>query len=262
MARQHIIRHLPACLLAPLLPFAGISFAAKLEFNRDVRPILSDRCFSCHGPDRAARKSALRLDLESSAKADQGKGRFGIVPGDAARSEVFKRVSSDNRTLRMPPAYMGHDRLSDRDIETIRRWIEEGAEYQPHWSFLPPKRPSPPEVKDAGWMRNAIDRFILARLEREGLAPSPEADRARLLRRVTLDLTGLPPTPAEIDAFLRDSSANAYETRGGPAAGVAALCRADGDPVAGSGPLCRHQRLSIGRPARHVALARLGDRRL
>ncbi|MFN0166564.1 MAG: DUF1553 domain-containing protein [Bryobacteraceae bacterium] len=194
-----------ALLAATALP------AANLEFNRDVRPILSGRCFTCHGPDRNTRKSALRLDLEASAKAGLGKGRRGIVPGSPARSEVYKRIVSTSKTLRMPPAYAGHDALTPRDIGVIERWIEQGAAYQKHWSFLPPERPSIPAISGTG-PRNAIDHFLLARLEREGLRRMPEADRPTLIRRLSLDLTGLPPTPAEALAFLNDASPQAYET--------------------------------------------------
>jgi hypothetical protein len=172
--------------------------AQKVEFNRDIRPILSDKCFTCHGPDQANRKSPLRLDIESAAKAELGRGRFALVPGNPGRSEVYRRITSENKVLRMPPEYLGRERLKDGEIELIRRWIERGAEYQQHWSLIPPKRPAPPEVRDGSRVRNEIDRFVLSRLEREGLQPSPEADRATLIRRVALDLTGLPPDPRDV----------------------------------------------------------------
>lgn len=187
--------------------------AQKLEFNRDVRPILSDRCYFCHGPDSSNRKTKLRLDREADAKAELRAGKFGIVPGKPEESEVYKRISSANKAMRMPPAYLGHDALPEKSVETLRRWIAEGAEYQPHWAFLAPRRPEAPANGDTGWARNAIDHFLLARLEREGLRPSPEADKRTLLRRVTLDLTGLPPTPADVDAFVADTSPDAYEQR-------------------------------------------------
>ncbi len=181
-----------------------------VEFNRDVRPILSDRCFTCHGPDKATRLSPLRLDTEAGALADLG-GRFAIVPGEPGRSEIIRRVSSDNAAQRMPPSYSGKDELTEREIDTIRRWIEQGAKWQNHWSFIVPKRPTMPAVENRDWPRNSIDYFVLARLEREGLTPSDEADRATLIRRVTLDVTGLPPTLSEVDDFLSDDSPNAYE---------------------------------------------------
>ena len=168
------------------LVFCAVAGAQVVEFNRDIRPILSDKCYMCHGPDAANRKTKLRFDTEAGAKQDLG-GRFAIVTGDPVRSEILRRITAeDKNALRMPPVYSGSARLSEREIGLIRRWIEQGASWQGHWSFLPPKRP-------AG---GRIDYFVRQRLEREGLKPSPEADRATLIRRVTLDLTGLPPTPA------------------------------------------------------------------
>jgi hypothetical protein len=194
------------------LALASLAGAAdSVEFNRDIRPVLSDKCFTCHGPDPGNRKTKLRFDQESGARIELSKGRFAIVPGDPAHSEMYLRVSSDNAAIRMPPAYAGAQKLSDREIGLIRRWIEEGAQWQKHWSFIPPKRPPQPEVREKNWPRNPIDAFVLSRLEREGLNPSPEVDRLTLIRRVTLDLTGLPPTPAEVDAFVRDPSPDAYE---------------------------------------------------
>jgi hypothetical protein len=182
-----------------------------VEFNRDIRPILSDKCFTCHGPDPATRKTKLRFDQETGAMIELAAGKRAFVPGVPAASEVFRRITTDNKILRMPPAYLGYPKLTDVEIDTIRRWIEQGAKWQPHWPFIPPKRPPLPEVRNQTWPRNPIDYFVLHRLEREGLAPSPEADRRTLIRRVTLDLTGLPPSPAEVDAFLGDSSPEAYE---------------------------------------------------
>jgi hypothetical protein len=183
--------------------------AADVEFNRDIRPILSDKCYACHGPDKAQRKTKLRFDNESGATQDLG-GRFAIVPGDTAKSEIIRRITAENPAMRMPPVYSPY-RLSEAEIGMIRRWIEQGAKWEKHWAFIPPKRAPVPEVQDRAQVRNPIDNFVFARLERDGLKPSPEADRTRLIRRVTLDLTGLPPTPAEVDAFLNDSSTDAYE---------------------------------------------------
>src|SRR6266446_1072045 len=182
------------------LAWPGI--AATVEFNRDIRPILSDKCYTCHGPDKGNRKSQLRFDNEAGAKADLG-GHFAIVPGDPGKSELVRRITADNKALRMPPVYSGVT-LSDREIGLIRDWIAQGAVWEKHWSFIPPKRREPPSVSKPQWVRNPVDAFVLQRLDREGLAPSPEADPALLIRRVTLDLTGIPPTPAEVDAFLRD----------------------------------------------------------
>src|SRR5579864_7160512 len=181
----------------------------EVEFNRDIRPILSDKCYTCHGPDKANRKSKLRFDTEAGAKQDLG-GHFAIVPGDQAASEMIRRITASNPAMRMPPVWSTY-RLNDREIALIRRWIEQGAKWEKHWAFIPPKRRPLPEVKDRDWPRNAVDSFVLAQLEREGLGHSPEADRERLIRRVTLDLTGLPPTPAEIDAYLTDTAPGAYE---------------------------------------------------
>ena len=182
-----------------------------VEFNRDIRPILSDKCYTCHGPDAANRKTKLRFDVESGAKIELAKGRMAIVPGDPSNSEVYRRITSTDTATRMPPAYMGREKLSDREIDLFRRWIEQGARWEQHWAFIPPKRPALPEVREKNWVRNAVDAFVLARLEQEGLPHSPEADRRTLIRRVSLDLTGLPPTPAEVQTFLNDTSTDAYE---------------------------------------------------
>ena len=181
------------------------------EFNRDIRPILSDRCFACHGPDKANRKTALRLDTEEGAFRELAGGGFAIVRGEPEKSILFRRITSDQEAVRMPPAYLGHDKLSEGEIGLIRDWIQQGAPWQKHWSLIPLQRPKVPQVRNWNWARNPIDSFILHRLEREGLRPSSEAERTTLIRRVTLDLTGLPPTPAEVDAFLNDPSPNAYE---------------------------------------------------
>ncbi len=193
--------------------FATFTEAAEppVEFNRDIRPIFSDKCYTCHGPDAANRKTKLRFDTEAGVKIELSKGRMAIVPGDASNSEVYRRVASIDTATRMPPAYMGREKLTDREIELIRRWIDQGAHWEQHWAFIPPKRPPLPEVQEKNWPRNAIDSFVLARLERDGLQHSPEADRRTLIRRVTLDLTGLPPSPVDVQAFLNDASPNAYE---------------------------------------------------
>jgi len=180
-----------------------------VDFAREVRPILAGNCFSCHGPDEGSRQRDLRLDVEEGPLADRAPfGGAVVVPGAADGSPLFHRITAADAAERMP---RGADALSDDEIETIRLWIDQGAEWQTHWAFVPPARPAPPAVADADWARNPIDGFVLARLEGEGLAPSPEADRATLLRRATLDLTGLPPTPGELAAFLNDDSPDAYE---------------------------------------------------
>ncbi len=177
-----------------------------ISFDRDVRPILSDSCFSCHGPDEKQRKARLRFDTKDGAFAKQGV----IVAGKSSESRLYKRIASSDPNTVMPPVASGH-KLTPQQIETVKRWIDDGANWTEHWAFIAPQRPELPSVKDATWVRNPIDNFILARLEKEGLKPSAEADKTTLLRRVTLDLTGLPPTPSEVDAFLADKSPNAYE---------------------------------------------------
>ena len=186
---------------------------ATIEFNRDIRPILSDKCFQCHGP--GMQQATLRFDQEQGAKRALSGGRFAIVPGDPANSRLIMRVTATSPAVRMPRSQNGAaagEPLSERQVALLTRWIEQGASWQKHWSFIPPQRPElPKDLKDANWVRNPIDAFVLQRLEREGLKPSAEADKATLLRRVSLDVTGLPPTPAELDVFLADRSPNAYE---------------------------------------------------
>ena len=185
--------------------------AKPVDFNRDIRPILSDTCFKCHGPDEHARMANLRLDETEGLFVDRGGYRI-IVPGHSAQSKLYQKISSKDDSFRMPPIYSGRT-LTPKQIELFKEWIEQGAKWDTLWSLVPPKRPHVPEVKDKTWARNPIDSFVLARLESEGLKSSPEADRATLLRRVYFDLTGLPPTPAELDAFLADRSPDAYEKR-------------------------------------------------
>ncbi len=181
-------------------------FAAPrpVDFNREVRPILSDKCFQCHGPDEKSRKAGLRLDVKDAAL-----GKV-IAPGSSAQSKIFQRVNHEKKALRMPPPYSGIV-LTDQEIALLQRWIDEGAKWETHWSYTAPKRVEPPAARLAGWAAHPIDRFVLARLDREGLKPSAETDRITLLRRVTFDLTGLPPSLAEIDAFLKDRAPGAYE---------------------------------------------------
>ena len=182
----------------------------KLDFNRDVRPILSDRCFACHGPDNEDRQAGLRLDLREAAIAPLESGLTAIVPGDLAKSEIIARITSSDPDVVMPPPRLNKP-ITPAEAEILKRWITEGAEYRGHWAFERVERPAVPEVKTTAWAKTPIDRFILARLEQEGLHPNPEADKVTLARRLALDLTGLPPVPADIDAFVADASPDAYE---------------------------------------------------
>jgi hypothetical protein len=185
------------------------SHAGTIEFNRDIRPVFSDTCFKCHGFDKQARKGDLRLDLPEDAFAAHKKGTP-IVPGRPEQSEAIKRLMSDDPDVIMPPAD-SKLAVTAAQKELIRRWVAEGAHYQPQWAFIPPAVAPVPEVTKRDWVRNPIDQFILARLEAAGLSPSAEADRRTLIRRVSFDLTGLPPTPAETEAFVSDTAPDAYE---------------------------------------------------
>ncbi|MDB5295132.1 MAG: Planctomycete cytochrome, partial [Phycisphaerales bacterium] len=194
-----------AAAAMPTTVLAAPRLAGPPDYNRDVRPILAENCFYCHGQDPNHRKADLRLDVRESALKLKA-----IVPGDAKASGLVERVLTDDADEQMPPPN-SHRTLSPTQKDILKRWVAGGAEYQPHWTFVAPVRPPLPDVKRAGWARNPIDRFVLAKLEAEGLAPSPEADRATLIRRVTLDLTGLPPAPADVDAFVADDSPSAYD---------------------------------------------------
>ena len=210
-------------------------FAADqpIEFNRDIRPILSDNCFACHGPDEKTRQAGLRLDVAEHAKAKLASGGIALVPGKLGESELARRIGTTDPSEQMPPMDSGKT-LTARQIELLKRWIEQGAEYQPHWSFVAPQRPVIPPVgrallpvhssqtedrtgksahptERAEWPLNPIDNFVLARLVRESLAPSPPAEKERLIRRATLDLTGVPPTIGDVDEFLADTVPDAYE---------------------------------------------------
>jgi hypothetical protein len=182
----------------------------RIDFNHDVIPILSNNCFKCHGPDAENRKSGLRLDRRDVATNPAELGKIAIVPSKPDESELVHRVFSTDDDERMPPPDSGK-RLSDAQKQTLRQWIAEGANYKAHWAFVPPEQPPLPSIKDRDWVKNPIDAFVLARLEAEGLKPSPEADKVTLCRRLYLDLVGLPPTPADVDAFVANSAADAYE---------------------------------------------------
>ncbi len=184
--------------------------AKALNFNRDVKPILSENCFKCHGPDAAVVAGNLRLDKFESATKDRN-GRKVIWPGKPDQSRIFKRIAAHDEAMLMPPTDSGLKRLTDQQIATLKQWIANGAVYEEHWSLVPPVLPVVPHVSNYRWGTNLIDRFVMARFEKEGLKPEPEADKATLIRRATLTLTGLPPTTAEIAAFDADKTAGAYE---------------------------------------------------
>ena len=184
--------------------------ARSIDFNRDIRPILAENCLACHGPDKSKRKAGLRLDLRADATARLESGKQAVVPGNAANSHLLQVIASTDPDEQMPPKKTGK-RLGPEQIELLRDWIVQGAEFKPHWSYVTPERPPLPPVVATNWPRNELDHFILARLEKAGLTPSSEAEKPTLVRRVTLDLTGLPPTVAEVDAFLADETPAAYE---------------------------------------------------
>lgn len=192
---------------------AKTSLPEKVDFNFHVRPILSDRCYACHGPDENARKGNFRIDIESSAFAalDSLGEHFGIVPGDLAKSKLVDRINSKDPDIMMPPPESNLT-LNNYEIEILKKWIAQGAEWKPHWAFQAPEKPSIPQVSDAKWPKNPIDNFILQRLDQEGLHPSEEATKEKLIRRLSFDLRGLPPTLAEIETFVKDESPNAYES--------------------------------------------------
>jgi hypothetical protein len=205
----------PRCwqFIAGLALLAGGGVCANaaddIDFNRDIRPILSENCFQCHGPDSGTREADLRLDRQEDALADRG-GYAAIVPGDIEASEFVRRITSEDEFELMPPAD-SHKSLKPEQIALLKRWVAEGAPWSPAWSYVPPKRHEPPTVKNESWSKNWIDRFVLARLEREGLSPNKPADPVTLVRRLYFDLTGLPPTPEVVEEFVADPSDAAYE---------------------------------------------------
>ena len=206
MLRFVLIAILVSCGLA------GPTLAAEpqaVDFTRQVLPLFADRCFACHGPDEKTREADLRLDLRASV-FERDADSLLIVPGKSRESPLYERVASHDPDLQMPPPSATRQ-LNPKEVDLIRQWIDQGADWQEHWAFISPVRPEVPDVSDADWPRNGIDRFILSRLDRESLEPSIEAKRETLIRRATLALTGLPPTPEEIDYFLQDSSPDSYE---------------------------------------------------
>ena len=180
--------------------------AGDVEYNRDIRPILRETCFRCHGPDSGSRKADLRLD-----KRDDAIKAGAITPGNIDKSELVNRILSDDPEEVMPPPALKKP-LTASQKDLLKKWVASGAEYQPHWAFLEAKKVEPPAAKDPRWSTNPIDRFLIAKMEEKGLKPSPEADRRTLARRLSLDLTGLPPAPPDVETFVNDQAPNAYET--------------------------------------------------
>ena len=198
------------CFFLIFVCVSGLTSRAEdLTYDRHIRPILAKHCFVCHGPDPDARQADLRLDQAESAYEDRG-GYAAIKPGDPAASELIVRVTTGDDDLRMPPSD-SHSPLSSNQIELLTAWIRGGAKYEAHWAFVPPKRPAIPEVDNAAWCRNPIDRFVLARMNSNGLSPSPQASRVELVRRLHLDLLGVTPTPGEVERFVNDDRPGAYE---------------------------------------------------
>lgn len=211
LMRKQIVCLIWLLMLTTNSPFVfGIEDGGTINFNRDIRPILSDKCFTCHGPDEQQRVNDLRLDRRDVAFAEHD-GQRAIVPGDLAASMLVQRITSTDPEMQMPPKDSGRQ-LTAAQIQLLTDWIQRGATWSEHWSFVPPQRQTPPLTQLQNWCRNPIDNFVLSRLEQSGLSPSAEATRHELIRRVSLDLTGLPPTPEELSAFLADQSHKAYET--------------------------------------------------
>jgi mono/diheme cytochrome c family protein len=188
---------------------ASVAAGEAPDFNREIRPILSRNCFACHGPDEHDRRGGLRLDDRAAATSELESGLTAIVPGKPAESELVARIRTTDADIVMPPPESNHV-LSVAQKDLLERWIAAGAPYAAHWAYVPPAAAAEPAVTDQAWARTWIDRFVLARLEAEGLTPAPDADKITLLRRVTFDLTGLPPTPAEVDAYLADTRPDSY----------------------------------------------------
>ncbi|MEO8498376.1 MAG: DUF1549 domain-containing protein, partial [Planctomycetota bacterium] len=205
-SKSYIILAAMSCLVAG---YASAQSGDAVTFNRDIRPILAEHCFQCHGFDEKQRQAELRLDVAEAAYADRD-GHIAIKPGEPDASQVWTRINSSDPDEVMPPPETKKT-LTAEQKDLLRRWIERGAMYQKHWAFEAPQQPAEPPVKNQDWVRNPIDRFILARLDQEGLAPQAEADRETLIRRVAFALTGLPPTIAEVDVYLADDSPQAYE---------------------------------------------------
>ncbi|HMH31478.1 MAG TPA: DUF1549 domain-containing protein, partial [Puia sp.] len=207
-----VIFYISSCFHNNKTDGAG-SLPNTVSYNFDIRPILSDKCYKCHGPDATHRQAHLRLDIVDSAYAPlkESKGLFAIVPGKPEQSELLKRITSPDISYSMPPADAHLGALTEREKKLFEKWIKQGAKYEKHWAFSVPKKTALPSIENKSWVKNEIDYFILHKIEQQGLSPNQEADKERLLKRVCLDLTGLPPTLDMMDKFLADKSNDAYE---------------------------------------------------
>ncbi len=206
-----VARYVAVTVAGLVIPSAGLSAENQpIDFSRDIRPILSRNCFACHGPDEHDRQAGLRLDDRDAAVAELDSGLRAILPGDPAASELVARIRESDPELLMPPPE-SHHILSESDKQLLERWIADGAVYAPHWAYVPPQAWPTPEPTDSDWPQSWIDAFVLMRLEQEGLPPSVDADPVTLIRRLHLDLTGLPPASAAVDAFLADASPAAFD---------------------------------------------------
>ena len=190
------------------VPALAVNTIEEVLFNEHVRPILSDNCFACHGPDADNQESPFRLDSQEASRMNLAKegepARFGIVPGKPEESTLLTRIQHPDPNERMPPVATKKKDITPEEIAILRQWILDGAEYKEHWAFVKPEKSAPPEVQNTAWVRNEIDRFILAKLEKLNIATSPEADKETLIRRVYMDLIGLPPTPEQIDTYVSE----------------------------------------------------------
>ena len=188
---------------------AEISKNLAINFNSDIRPILANNCYACHGPDQEKRMAGLRLDNEKAAKSILRSGHVAVAEKNIGKSSLISRITAKDDAIRMPPVYSGNQ-LTQKQIVLLTEWIRQGANWETHWAYLSPIKPSLPKIKNKNWIKNNIDNFVLARLEEEGIKPSPKADKRTLIRRLSFDLRGLPPTLLEVETFLSDKSPEAY----------------------------------------------------
>ena len=214
LRHQHALAYSVLTFATYLTTLSGLSnqlsaIDDSIQFNRDIRPILATHCLTCHGPDESTREGGLRLDHLSGATQEADSGEFAIVPGKPNQSEMIRRTSLDEEDgERMPPSGKG---LNEKERSLLKRWIQSGANFDEHWAFVAPKKKAIPKTKNNQWVQNSIDRFVLSRLEQEKLSPNQPADRYIIVRRVYIDLLGLPPTIEEVDDFVMDVSPDAYE---------------------------------------------------